>query len=71
MRREQEVYRSIYLSCKDGQRLLSTGILSEMLYKVLLKYNDCTCIGTPRWKANKNVPIVIFKSVENLTEHKV
>ena len=68
-----------------------------MLYKVLLKYNQCqvkvmllnsksvrggkpsfshqdghdyTCIGTPRWKA-KNVPIVIFKSVEILTEHKV
>ena len=33
--------RSIYLSCKDGQRLLSTGILSETLYKILLKYNQC------------------------------
>ena len=38
MRREQEVY--IY-RVKDGQSLLSTGILSEMLYKVLLKYNQC------------------------------
>ena len=37
----QEGARSIYLSCKDGQRLLSTGILSETLYKILLKYNQC------------------------------
>ena len=37
----EEGARSIYLSCKDGQRLLSTGILSEMLYKILLKYNQC------------------------------
>ena len=37
----EEGAKSIYLSCKDGQRLLSTGILSEMLYKVLLKYNQC------------------------------
>ena len=29
--------------------------------------HDCTCIGTPRWKQNKNVPIVIF-NVKNLTE---
>ena len=29
----EEGARSIYLSC--------TGILSEMLYKVLLKYNQC------------------------------
>ena len=26
--------------------------------------HDCTCIGTPRWKENKNVPNVIFKSVQ-------
>ena len=32
---------SIYLSCKDGQRHLSTGILSETLYKILRKYNQC------------------------------
>ena len=32
----EEGARSIYLSCKDGQRLLSTGILSETLYKILL-----------------------------------
>ena len=37
----EEGTRSIYLSCKDGQRLLSTGILSETLYKILLKYNQC------------------------------
>ena len=37
----EERARSIYLSCKDGQRLLSTGILSETLYKILLKYNQC------------------------------
>ena len=37
----EEGARSIYLSCKDGQRLLSTGILSETLYKILLKYNQC------------------------------
>ena len=37
----EEGARSIYLSCKDGQRLLSTGILSETLYKFLLKYNQC------------------------------
>ena len=34
----EEGARSIYLSCKDGQ---STGILSETLYKILLKYNQC------------------------------
>ena len=37
----EEGARSIYLSCQDGQRLLSTGILSETLYKILLKYNQC------------------------------
>ena len=37
----EEAARSMYLSCKDGQRLLSTGILSETLYKILLKYNQC------------------------------
>ena len=37
----EEGARGIYLSCKDGQRLLSTGILSETLYKILLKYNQC------------------------------
>ena len=37
----EEGARSICLLCKDGQRLLSTGILSEMLYKILLKYNQC------------------------------
>ena len=37
----EEGARSIYLSCKDGQRLLSTGILSETLYKISLKYNQC------------------------------
>ena len=37
----EEGARSIYLSCKDGQSLLSTGILSETLYKILLKYNQC------------------------------
>ena len=37
----EEGARSIYLSCKDGQRLLSTGILSETSYKILLKYNQC------------------------------
>ena len=37
----EEGARSIYLSCKDSQRLLSTGILSETLYKILLKYNQC------------------------------
>ena len=37
----EEGARSIYLSGKDGQRLLSTGILSETLYKILLKYNQC------------------------------
>ena len=37
----EEGARSIYLSCKDGQRLLSTGILSETLYKILLQYNQC------------------------------
>ena len=37
----EEGARSIYLSCKDGQRPLSTGILSETLYKILLKYNQC------------------------------
>ena len=37
----EEGARSIYLSCYDGQSLLSTGILNEMLYKVLLKYNQC------------------------------
>ena len=37
----EEGARSIYLSCKDGQGLLSTGILSETLYKILLKYNQC------------------------------
>ena len=37
----EEGARSIYLSCKDGQRLLSTGILSEAFYKILLKYNQC------------------------------
>ena len=37
----EEGARSIYISCKDGQRLLSTGILSETLYKILLKYNQC------------------------------
>ena len=37
----EEGGRSIYLSCKDGQKLLSTGILSETLYKILLKYNQC------------------------------
>ena len=37
----EEGVRSIYLSCKDGQRLLSTGILSETLYKILLQYNQC------------------------------
>ena len=37
----EEGARSTYLSCSDGQRVLSTGILSEMLYKVLLKYNQC------------------------------
>ena len=37
----EEGARSIYLSCKDGQRLLSTGILSETLCKILLKYNQC------------------------------
>ena len=37
----EEGARSIYLSCKDGQRILSTGILSETLYKILLKYNQC------------------------------
>ena len=37
----EEGARSIYLSCKDGQRLLSTGILRETLYKILLKYNQC------------------------------
>ena len=37
----EEGARSIYLSSKDGQRLLSTGILSETLYKILLKYNQC------------------------------
>ena len=37
----EEGARSIYLSCKDGQRLLSTGILSETLHKILLKYNQC------------------------------
>ena len=37
----EEGARSIYLSCKDGQRLLSTGILSETLSKILLKYNQC------------------------------
>ena len=37
----EEGARNIYLSCKDGQRLLSTGILSETLYKILLKYNQC------------------------------
>ena len=38
MRREQEVY--IY-RVKMAKASLSTGILSEMLYKVLLKYNQC------------------------------
>ena len=37
----EEGARSIYLSCKDGQRLSSTGILSETFYKILLKYNQC------------------------------
>ena len=37
----EEGARSIYLSCKDGQRLLSTGILNETLYKILFKYNQC------------------------------
>ena len=32
----EEGARSIYLSCSDGESLLSTGILSEMLYKILL-----------------------------------
>ena len=35
----EEGTRSIYLSCKDGQRLLSTGILSETLYKMLSTIN--------------------------------
>ena len=35
----EEGARSINLSCKDGQRLLSTGILSETLYKMLSTIN--------------------------------
>ena len=92
MRREQEVY--IY-HVNMAKASLSTEILSEILYKILLYYNqcqvkqmllnsksvrgskssfsrqdghDCTCIGTSRWKENKNVPNVIFKSVQDLTE---
>ena len=40
-KKKEEGARNIYLSCKDGQMLLSTGILSETLYKILLKYNQC------------------------------
>ena len=37
----EEGARSIYLSCSHGQSLLSTEILSEMLCKILLYYNQC------------------------------
>ena len=33
--------KSIYSLYKDGQSLINTGILSEMSYKIFLKYNQC------------------------------
>ena len=47
----------------DSSKTRNRGAFSGSLAAL-----DCTCIGTPRLKENKNVPNVIFKSVQNLTE---